>query len=331
MLGKTAVIGAGLMGGQIALVLATGSRETFLMSRRQRTIDNALKSIARYAGDLHRHQLLREKTSEIIERIHTTCSLEEAAADAELVVESVTEDLEMKRGVFRRLDHATGSHTILASNTSGLPISRLADTTEMPERVVGSHFVQPAHIVPVVEVVKGEMTSDEVIRRSTEIWHGLGRIPIVVNKDVPGFIVNRIQHAMIRESVFLLAEGVAQAEDIDLAVSLGLAPRLTVSGPLEQRDINGIDTNYRVAKHLWRQLSGWKQPLEFLRIKVEKGELGLKTGRGYYDWTGAEAMEVRRARDDALLQFTREVLTWRKTRGLTTSGGEMDSQSAEHQ
>jgi 3-hydroxybutyryl-CoA dehydrogenase len=140
------------------------------------------------------------------------------------------------------------------------------------------------------------------------MWLGLHRVPIVVNKDISGFILNRIQHAMIREAVFLVAEGIAQPEDIDLTVSLGLAPRLTVSGPLEQRDMNGIDLNYKIAQNLWNQLSGSEEPLKFLKQKVEKGELGLKSGRGYYDWSGMKPSEVRSARDEALLQITKDVL-----------------------
>jgi 3-hydroxybutyryl-CoA dehydrogenase len=287
------------------------------MSRKQQTIDNSLENINRYARDLQRHGLLQEEPSKVVERIKTSTSLEEAATDAELVVESVTEDLELKVDVFKRLGEATQPHAILSSNTSGLPISKLAAATKAPERVVGAHFVQPAHIVPIVEVVKGEKTSDGVMKRSCEIWQALHRIPIVVKKDVPGFIVNRIQHAMIRESVFLLADGVAKAEDIDLAVSLGLAPRFTVSGPLEQRDINGIDTNYKIAKHLWNKLCGWEEPLEFLRQKVEKGELGLKSGRGYYDWSGMKPNEVRSARDEALMQVTKDVLSRMKTQTVT--------------
>jgi 3-hydroxybutyryl-CoA dehydrogenase len=308
LLEKTAVIGAGLMGGQIALVLAMGSRQTFLADTEQKIIDDSFRNIERYASDLYHHDLLGEDPSKVVDRIETTTSLREAAADAELVVEAVFEDLEVKKDVFRKLDEVTQPHAILSSNTSGFPISKIAAATKNPDRVVGAHFVQPAHIVPIVEVVKGEKTSDDVMKRSREMWLGLHRIPIVVNKDISGFILNRIQHAMIREAVFLVAEGVAQPEDIDLVVSLGLAPRLTVSGPLEQRDINGIDLNYRIAQHLWSQLSGSEEPLQFLKQKVEKGELGLKSGRGYYDWSGMRPNEVRSARDEALLQITKEVL-----------------------
>jgi len=313
MLDKSAVIGAGLMGGQIALVLALGSEETSLMSRRQETLDRALSSIHRYAQDLSRNGLLPEiEPDEVLERIHTTTSLEAAARGAEFIVEAVFEDLEVKKDVFRRLDEATGAGTMLASNTSGLPISRIAEATARPERVVGSHFIQPAHIVPIVEVVKGEKTSEETIARTVEVWHRLGKLPLRVNIDIPGFLVNRMQHAMIREAIYLLSTGVANAGDIDLAVTLGLGPRFTVSGPLEQRDLNGIDLNYMVAKHLWSQLSGWEEPLHFLKEKVDRGELGLKVGKGYYDWKGRDPVEVRRVRDEALIQRLKEVSDWRK-------------------
>jgi 3-hydroxybutyryl-CoA dehydrogenase len=312
MIAETAVIGAGLMGGQIALVLAMGSEKTFLMSRRKETIDKTLKNIRRYAEDLNRHGMLRESSpSEVTDRIHPTVSIEEACRHADLVVESITEDIDMKRDVFTKLDHTTCPDAILSSNTSGLPVSKLAEVTRNPDRVVGSHFIQPAHIVPIVEIVKGEKTSEETLERSSRIWRELGKTPLLVRTDIPGFIVNRIQHAMIREAVFLLSKGVAKAEDIDLAVTLGLGPRFTISGPLEQRDINGIDMNYRVARHLWRELSSWEEPLGFLKEKVDRGELGLSVGKGYYDWCGRDPAEVRRVRDDLLIRRIRDVTSWK--------------------
>ena len=165
-------------------------------------------------------------------------------------------------------------------------------------------------------MVKGEKTSNETATRTVQIWRSLGKLPLKVNTDIPGFLVNRMQHAMIREAVYLLSTGVADARDIDLAVSLGLGPRCTVSGPLEQRDLNGIDLNYMVVKNLWRQLSGWEEPLRSLKEKVDRGELGLKVGRGYYDWTGKDPIEVRRVRDEALIQRTKEASNWRKRMGL---------------
>lgn len=162
------------MGGQIALVLAMGSQQTFLTDTEQRTLDNSIENIKRYASDLYDHKLLQEEPSKVIGRIHTTTSLKEAAVDTDMVVEAVFEDLEVKKDVFRRLDEATKPDTILSSNTSGFPISKIASATKTPHRVVGAHFVQPAHIVPIVEVVKGDKTSDAILKRARR--YGLGCI-----------------------------------------------------------------------------------------------------------------------------------------------------------
>jgi len=308
-LDKAAVIGAGLTGGQITLVLALGSKEVVLMSRRQETLNRALRDLRRYASELHGKSLLRGMDSEdVLARIRTTTSTEEAAINAEFVVEAVTEDLNNKREVFAKLDRIAPLDAILASNTSSLPITKIAEATQRPERVVGSHFVQPAHIVPIVEVVRGSKTSDRAVERSCEVWKSLDKIPIVVNVDLPGFLLNRLQHALVREATALLARGVASAEDIDTAVTLGLAPRFTVSGPLEQRDINGLAMHVRVASYLWNELDGWEVPLAYLQAKVGLGELGLDAGRGYYDWTGLDPGRVRGERDEALIERTRQTL-----------------------
>ena len=306
---KTAVIGAGLMGSQIALVLALGSRQTALMSRRQQTLDRALENLRRYAGDLQRHDLLRGETPEaVLGRIHATTDLDQAVDQAEFVVESISENLEAKQVLFERMDAATPRKTILTSNTSGLPITALASCTRHRERITGAHFVQPGHIVPVVEVIRGQETSEETMTRTCALWERLDRIALRVEQDVPGFLINRLQHAVIREAVDLLATGVADAESIDLAVQLGLAPRFTIAGPLEQRDINGLKMHSQVAGHLWKTLAGWEQALEFLQDMVARGETGLESGRGYYDWSGQDPVEVRSAKDEQLLRRTEQVM-----------------------
>jgi len=315
VLDKSAVVGAGLMGSQIGLILAMGSRETVLMSRTEKSLSKAFERLRRYAEDLDRHGLLPGGSPEAtLAKVSTTASMEEAASNAEFILESVPEDLKTKREVFAQLERWAPSHAVLATNTSSLPISRIAEGLTRPERVVGSHFIQPAHIVPIVEVTRGERTSEETLRRAAEIWRLLGKIPLVVRRDVPGFVVNRLQHALVKEAVSLLAEGVASAKDIDLAVSLGLAPRFTTAGPLEQRDINGLAMHFQVAGYLWRTLSGWEKPLRYLAAKVQRGELGLEAGRGYYDWRGLDASAVRQEKDEALITRTLEVLRWMRER-----------------
>lgn len=315
-LSKSTVVGAGLMGGQIALVLALGSRETWLISRRPESLDKARRNLERYAEDLGRHDRLRgDSPDALLDRVHTTTDLEAAVDESVFVVESITEDLESKQTLFHRLDALAATDAPLVSNTSGLPISRLAERARNADRIAGSHFVQPAHIVPVAEIVRGQQTSNETMDRITKIWQRLDYFPLRVNRDVPGFLVNRLQHALIREAVDLLASGVASAEDIDAAFRLGLAPRFTTAGPLEQRDINGLSMHVRVASHLWKTLGGWERPLDYLQKLVATGATGLERGRGYYNWTDRDPQSVRTAKDEQLLRRTAEVMEdWEKER-----------------
>ena len=304
---KTTVVGAGLMGGQIGLVMAAGSRETVLMSRRTESLDRALEDVRRYAETLHEHGQMN-RPQEVTGRIRTTTDLGEALEGASFVVESIPEDLEQKQLLFRRMDELAPLDAVLASNTSGLPITQIAARAMNRHRIVGSHFVQPAHIVPVVEVVRGQDTSEDVFERTCAIWERLNKIPLRVNRDIPGFLVNRLQHALIREAVRLLASGVASAAEIDMAVQLGLAPRFTTAGPLKQRDINGLDTHARVARHLWPTLDGWQEALAYVQQMVTSGETGLEAGKGYYDWSDTDPVGVRREKDRQLLRRTREVM-----------------------
>ena len=312
-LDKSAVAGAGLMGGQIGLILALGSRETVFVSRRRESLDKALEAVRRYAGDLHRHDLLNGETPDaVLARIRVTTDLKDALDGTAFVVESIPEVLETKRELFAQMDALAPRDAILTSNTSGLPISDLSAHAARRDRIAGSHFVQPGHIVPVVEVVRGRDTSDETMDRTCAIWERLGRLPLRVRKDVPGFLINRLQHAVIREAVRLLTEGVASAEEIDLAVQLGLSPRFTTAGPLEQRDINGLNTHVKVASHLWKTLDGWEAPLAYLQAMVARGETGLEAGRGYYDWSGRDPVQVRSEKDEQLIRRTAQVMAdWR--------------------
>lgn len=306
---KTAVIGAGLMGSQIGIVLALGSKNTVLVSRRAESRNQAMENVRRYASDLHRHNLLRsENPKSVVGRITTTDNVEEAVADADLVIESISEDLEAKQALFEKMDQAAPKHTLLASNTSGLPISQLGIRVRNCDRIAGAHFVQPGHIVPVVEVIRARETSDEVMTKLCSVWERLDRLPIRVEQDIPGFLINRLQHAVIREAVDLLASGVADAESIDLAMQLGLAPRFTTAGPLEQRDINGLKMHSQVANHLWQTLGGWEQALKYLQEMVARGEHGLQSGKGYYDWSGRDPVKVRSQKDEELLRRTRQVM-----------------------
>jgi len=304
LLDKTAVIGAGLMGTQIGVVLASGSRIVYLMSRHERTLQRALRDSRSYLEQLSQHGLLRGANPEtLMKRIKTTRKLPEALAGADMVVESIPEDLGEKQALYERIEETVTPECLLVSNTSSLPISLLAESVRHPGRMAGSHFVQPAHIVPVVEVVAGKQTDGETIEKLTRLWKGMDKIPLKVNRDVPGFLVNRLQHALIREAVRLLAQGVASAEDIDLAVRLGLGPRFATAGPLEQRDLNGLQMHRQVAGYLWEFLDGFQEPFRYLDRLVEEGNTGLESGRGFYDWRGRQPSLVRNRKADSLVRL----------------------------
>jgi 3-hydroxybutyryl-CoA dehydrogenase len=232
------------------------------------------------------------------------------------VVESIVEDAAAKRDVFRRLDALLPPEVVLSSNTSALPVGEFAAGVTHPERVLISHFIQPAHVVPVLEVVRGPQTSQEAVERTVALWRALGRVPLLMQRDEPGFLINRLQHALVREAVRLLAEGLATAEDIDAAVQYGLAPRFITAGPLKQRDVNGLAMHVRVATRLWPELDtkdGAAVALGYLQRVVDSGAVGLENGRGFYDWSGRDPETVRRTLDEQLLTLSKAALALRGT------------------
>jgi 3-hydroxybutyryl-CoA dehydrogenase len=322
LLNKTAVIGAGLMGTQIGVVLARGSRIVCLMSRHESTLQRAERDSRSYLDQLSQHGLLRgENTETLLKRIRITRNLPEALADADMVVESIPEDLGVKQALYERIERTVTPECLLVSNTSSLPISLLAEKVRHPGRMAGSHFIQPAHIVPVVEIVAGKKTDGETMERLTRLWKRMDKIPLRVNRDVPGFLVNRLQHALIREAVRLLAQGVASAEDIDLAVRLGLGPRFVTAGPLEQRDLNGLQMHRQVAGYLWKYLDGFQEPLRYLDRLVDQGNTGLESGRGFYDWRGRQPSLVRNRRAGSLFRLCGYALEeWREENNIVDDG-----------
>ena len=310
------MVGAGLMGTGIALILATGIPEVGVTSRRQDSLDTSRRRVERYAADLEREGLLPVAKEVALGRLRFTTSLEEAVERAGFVEESIVEDAVQKRALYARLEQLVGRDVILSSNTSALPVAEFAGSVQHRDRVIVSHFVQPAHVVPALDVVRGAETSDETVERTMALWRGLGRLPLLMQRDEPGFLINRLQHALVREAVRLLAEGLATAEDIDAAVQYGLAPRFITAGPLKQRDVNGLAMHVKVATRLWPELDtpdGAAVALGYLKKIVESGAVGLENGRGFYDWSGRAADEVRAALDEQLMRLTKAALGYRGT------------------
>ena len=297
-----AVIGPGLMGHGIALVLAKRPGDVWLYGISDETLKTGVERIKQSLEQLRRYGLVAG-ADEILARIRPTTDLAQAVAKARLVVEAVPEDLALKQALFAELERLAPEDAILATNSSGLPIAESAAKINSGWRVVGSHFFLPAQIIPLVEVSRGPETSDAVMQWTCDHWRACGKEPVRIEKDLPGYIANRMQGALVREATHLLAEGAASAEDIDKAVRMGFGLRYLVSGPLEQRDLGGLDLHAALAGELWPHLDRSTGPFPFVKEMVARGELGLKTGKGFYDWSGADENEVRDEKYEALLKL----------------------------
>jgi 3-hydroxybutyryl-CoA dehydrogenase len=236
---------------------------------------------------------LLEDAPALLERISAHDNLADAARGAAFVFEAAPEKLALKQRIFADLEALVAADTILASNSSAIPSTEIGRHLTHRARVLGAHFWNPPHLVPLVEVIQNAYTSDEVIGRTMALLAEAGRKPVHVRRDIPGFIGNRLQHALKREAIALLAAGVADAEAIDTVVKTGFGARMAVLGPLEQSDLVGLDLALDISEVLVADLDRRAEPHPFLREKVAAGQLGMKAGEGFRRWTAQEADAVR--------------------------------------
>jgi 3-hydroxybutyryl-CoA dehydrogenase len=296
---RVAVIGAGLMGHGIAQSFAQKDYPVTLYDLHLSILEKALTQI-RGNLDLFAEAGLedKERVDRIISSIRVSTHLEEAVAGARFVIEAAPEDLKLKMSLFEALDELCSNETILASNTSTLPISEFGKNVKGKERLVITHWFNPPHLIPTVEVVRGEETSEEVFQASFRLMQKIGKKPIRVLKQIPGFLINRIQSAMYREILSLLEQGVAEPEDMDAGVTGSFGIRLAVIGPLVTMDMAGLDVLYHGMKYLFPFLDRSTEVQKILETKIEKGELGLKTGKGFFQYEREEASALSRHSKD---------------------------------
>lgn len=303
---NVAVIGAGIMGHGIAQVFANKGFSVNLYDLNQGLLDRALAEIAENLRTLVEMGMeTRENVKLTISRVIPVTNFEKAVADADLVIEAVTEDLEIKRDLYARIDQYAPKKAILASNTSMLSISNFGSEVKNPSRLIITHWFNPPHIVPVVEVVLADHTSDETLQNIFKLLTCIGKTPILVRKEIPGFLVNRIQTAMFREVLSLLEMGVASAEDIDKAVMGSFGLRLSVQGILKTMDLAGLDLMLKGCSHLFKKINSSKEEPKILSKIVLQGNLGVKTGRGFFSYKDASqcsnGISPTEERDRALL------------------------------
>ena len=298
---KVAVIGAGIMGHGIAQTCALAGYKTFITRRRVELFKETYNRIkSNLETFVEKGIITRSDVDNTLSRIEFKKSVSEAAQSADFVIEAVVENMDLKKKIFKELDENCPRHAILATNTSSFSITEIASVTARQDKVVGTHWWNPPHLMPLVEIVKGERTSDETIKTTKDFIISLGKVPVIC-KDSPGFLGVRLQAALVIEAISMLEEGLATAEDIDTAVKLTLGLRLPILGPLETVDLGGMDTFLYAYNYLYNTLGERFKPPDLLRRKVESGELGIKTGKGFYDYSGKSIESIIKHRDEWLI------------------------------
>jgi 3-hydroxybutyryl-CoA dehydrogenase len=280
MTGRVAVVGAGLMGSGIAQVAAHAGYEVVLRDTTSQALERALSAIvASQARFVAKNVITADDAAAARARISTTTDLADAAG-AEFVVEAVFEQLEVKQQVFRQLDEIVGPDTVLTTNTTAIPITKIAAAVSRPERVVGTHFFSPVPMMKLCELVRGLHTSDDTLARARDFAESLGKTCVVVERDVAGFVTSRLLVALLNEAVAIVESGVATASDVDIACQLGFGHAM---GPLATLDLTGLDVILHAAENIYAATRDEKfAPPELLARMVAAGQLGRKTGEGFY-------------------------------------------------
>ncbi len=303
---KAAVVGTGMMGPGIAMTLALGGVPAVILSR---TAEGAKKGLDAARAQL---RLLSgagladpERAAEASARLSASTAFDETVAGVDLAIESAPENMQFKQQLFARMDGIAKPGAVLASNTSGLSITAIASRCARPERVLTTHFWNPPHLMPLVEIVKGEKTSDETAETMRRFLTACGKVAVMVKKDRPGQLGNRLQMALVREAVHIVAEGIASVEDVDIAAKTGFGLRLPVYGILEHQDMVGLDMAFAINDYVSGDLYNEPRAPALYREMVERGDLGVKTGKGFYDWSTKDPAAVRARRDQFVLDFLR--------------------------
>ena len=283
---RIGVVGGGLMGHGIAYLLAAAGHEVAVFepdAAIRASLAKRLRAIADLLGD----------DAAALQRVTAHEQMAPAVRDTGFVFEAAPEKLPLKRRIFAALESAVAPDTILASNSSAIPTTEIGRDLAHRERVVGTHFWNPPHLVPLVEVIQNEKTSDAVVRATLDLLRDAGKTAVHVRRDVPGFVGNRLQHAMKREAFALVSAGVCDAETIDTVVKEGFGARTAVLGPMEQSDLVGLDLALDIADVLYAHLDRTAAAPALLRERVAAGKLGMKTGEGLRKWPPGEADAVR--------------------------------------
>ncbi len=297
-------LGCGTMGFGTAIAFANAGYEVNMFGRRNASIDRAMKNIRFTLDIMMKNKLLTAEDSEgVVNRIHGVTTLKAAARNADFVIESVAEELTVKQQVYQEIEKYIDKDVIFATDSSGLSPTQIASVLKHPERFVVAHFWNPPHLIPLVEVVPGEKTVQEVVDITWTLMEKIGKKPVALLKEAPGFVGNRLQFALLREALHCVQEGIATAEAVDTICKYSIGRRLSVTGPLETADLGGLDIFYNISAYLNADLADDKAGSSVMKKCVDEGKLGAKTGTGLYQWHPDELNAIKERREEILIEW----------------------------
>jgi 3-hydroxybutyryl-CoA dehydrogenase len=300
------IIGAGLMGHGIAQEFAQAGYQVTLNDLNNDLLQNARNRIRTNFDMMEREHMCEPGQGDhALSHIHTETDLGKAVSNADLVIEAMTENLDIKLPLYKELDARCPTHTILASNSSSYMPSKMATATQRPDKVIGTHYFNPPFLIPLVEIIRSAQTSDETATLIFDLMTNIGKTPVMVEKELPGFIANRIQAAVWREILSLVEDGVATPQDIDLVVKNSIGRRWAVAGPFEITELTNLKQKQAILKELFPTLASFSDVPDILNEKVERGDLGVTTGKGFYDWTPESTQALKERIAKALIEIDR--------------------------
>ena len=303
-----AIAGAGTMGSSMAQIFAKCGYEVWLYDIAEASVERSKKIIKNgIENEIDAGSITKEQGEQMVNSIHYSLKYEDVFPQADYVIESIMEKIEIKHAFWEKVSNMVSEDAILATNTSGLSITKISEAVHKPERFCGMHWFNPPHLTPLVEIISGEKTSDTTVTDIYNLAIKIGRKPIKVYKDPSGFCVNRIQFAVFREALNIVEKGYASMEDVDNALRYGLGMRYAAIGIFQMADLGGLDVWSTISSYLWEDLSDAKTLPKMLEDLIEQRDYGVKSGRGFYDYSGGRDDKVV-AHRDRLLSAISEVL-----------------------
>lgn len=304
---KIGIAGAGTMGSGIAQIFARKGYEVVVTDIKEEFLENSKRLVNIFNSSLIEEGLMEEREIEnILNNIKYSID-KEVFSDCDLIIEAIIEKLDIKQDFWKEVEEIARKDAIFATNTSGLSINGISEKLQDKTRFIGMHFWNPSHIIPLVELIRGNETGDETVDVLLELVKNIGKEPVVVKKDAPGFIGNRLQFAVFREALNIVESGIADIEDVDKAMKYGPGFRYPIIGPLETADLGGLDTFYYISSYLFNDLSDAKAPNDILKELMDKKELGVKSKKGFYDYSNGRDEEVIKRRDKMFFKMLKYI------------------------